>query len=94
MAVPIGVLLVTVQGAQVQTIESRRDAVLGLVVVAAMLADAGYFAHNARPAMVVLPAVVLVLIAAALCNAARRSLARAQLSVCQGLRSCARSSCR
>ncbi|HEY5455375.1 MAG TPA: transglutaminaseTgpA domain-containing protein [Acidothermaceae bacterium] len=66
MAVPIGVLLVTVQGAQVQAIESRRDAVVGLVVVAAMLAGAGYFAHTARPAVVVLPAVVLVLIAAAL----------------------------
>ena len=66
MAVPVGVLLVTVQGAQVQTIESRRDAVVGLFVVAAMLADAGYFAHNARPAVAVLPAVVLVLVAAAL----------------------------
>jgi transglutaminase-like putative cysteine protease len=66
MAVPIGVLLVTVQGVHVQTIESRRDAVVGLVVVAAMLADAGYFARNARPAVVVLPAVVLLLVAAAL----------------------------
>jgi protein-glutamine gamma-glutamyltransferase len=66
MAVPVGVLLVTVQGAQVQTIASRRDAVIGLVVVAAMLADAGYFAHNARPAVAVLPAVVLLLVAAAL----------------------------
>lgn len=65
MAVPIGVLLVTVQGAQVQTIASRRDAVIGLVVVAAMLADAGYFAHNARPAVAVLPAAVLLLVAAA-----------------------------
>jgi len=66
MAVPVGVLLVTVQGAQVQAIESRRDALVGLVVVAAMLVDAGYFAHDARPAVVVLPAVVLVLIGAAL----------------------------
>jgi transglutaminase-like putative cysteine protease len=66
MAVPIGVLLLTVQGAQVQTIESRRDAVVGLVVVAAMLADAGLFAHNASPALAVLPAVVLLLVAAAL----------------------------
>jgi len=66
MAVPIGVLLLTVQGAQVQTIESRRDAAVGLVVVAAMLADEGVFAHNARPALVVLPAVVLLLVAAAL----------------------------
>ena len=66
MAVPIGVLLVTVQGAQVQTIASRRDAVVGLVVVAAMLADAGFFAHNARPIVAVVPASVLLLIAAAL----------------------------
>ena len=66
MAVPIGVLLVTVQGAQVQTIESRRDALIGLVVVAVMLADAGFFAHNARPAVAVVPAVVLLLVAAAL----------------------------
>ena len=66
MAVPIGVLLVTVQGAQVQTIESRRDAVLGLVIVAAMLADAGYFAPNARVALALVPAVVLLLVALAL----------------------------
>ncbi|HEY3924143.1 MAG TPA: DUF3488 and transglutaminase-like domain-containing protein [Acidothermaceae bacterium] len=66
MAVPVGVLLVTVQGAQVQTIESRRDAVVGLVVLAAMLADAGYFAHNARLAFAVVPAVVMLLAAAVL----------------------------
>ena len=66
MAVPLGVLLLTVQGAQVQTIESRRDAVVGLVVVAAMLADAGLFARNATPALAVLPAVAMLLIAAAL----------------------------
>ena len=66
MAVPIGVLLLTVQGAQVQTIRSRRDAVIGLLVVAAMLADAGFFAREAKPAVAVLPAVVLVLVAAAL----------------------------
>ena len=66
MAVPIGVLLLTVQGAQVQTIESRRDGVVGLFVVAALLADAGFFAHNASPALAALPAVVLLLVAAAL----------------------------
>jgi protein-glutamine gamma-glutamyltransferase len=66
MAVPIGVLLLIVQGAQVQTIESRRDATVGLFVVAAMLVDAGFFAHNASPAVAVLPAVVMLLVAAAL----------------------------
>jgi protein-glutamine gamma-glutamyltransferase len=66
MAVPIGVLLLVVQGAQVQTIESRRDAALGLVVVAVMLMDAGFFAHNANPAEAVLPAVVMLLVGGAL----------------------------
>ena len=66
MAVPIGVLLLATQGAQVQAIESRRDATIGLVVVAVMLADAGFFAHNARPSLAVLPAVVTLLVAAAL----------------------------
>jgi transglutaminase-like putative cysteine protease len=66
MAVPIGVLLLIVQGAQVQTIESRRDAVVGLVVVTAMLVDAGAFAHDASPAVAMVPAVVLLLVAAAL----------------------------
>ncbi len=66
MAVPIGVLLLTVQGVQVQTIESRRDATVGLFVVAVMIADAGWFAHNASPALAALPAVVMLLVAAAL----------------------------
>ena len=66
MAVPIGVLLLTVQGVQVQTIESRRDATVGLLVVAVMIADAGFFAHNASPALAALPAVVMLLVAAAL----------------------------
>ncbi len=66
MAVPIGVLLLTVQGVQVQTIESRRDATVGLLVVAVMVADAGFFAHNASPAWAALPAVVMLLVAAAL----------------------------
>jgi transglutaminase-like putative cysteine protease len=66
MAVPIGVLLLTVQGAQVQTIRSRRDAAIGLLIVTAMLADAGFFARNARPAVAVVPAVVMALVAAAL----------------------------
>jgi len=65
MAVPIGVLLLTVQGAQVQTIESRRDAGVGLFVVAAMIVDAGLFAHNASPALAMLPAAVMLLVAAA-----------------------------
>jgi protein-glutamine gamma-glutamyltransferase len=66
MAVPVGVLLVTVQGAHVQAIESRRDAAVGLIVVTAMLADAGYFAHNARLALAVVPAAVMLLVAAVL----------------------------
>ena len=49
MAVPIGVLLLTVQGVQVQTIESRRDATVGLLVVAVMIADAGWFARQREP---------------------------------------------
>ena len=66
MAVPIGVLLLTVQGAQLQMIESRRDAAVGLFVVVVMLADAGFFARNASPALAVLPAAVMLLVAAAL----------------------------
>jgi transglutaminase-like putative cysteine protease len=66
MAVPIGVLLLTVQGAQVQTIRSRRDALIGLLIVTAMLADAGFFARGAKPAVAVLPAVVMLLVAATL----------------------------
>jgi transglutaminase-like putative cysteine protease len=66
MAVPIGVLLLTVQGAQVQAIKSRRDAMIGLFVVVAMLADAGFFAHDAGPAVAVLPSVVMTLVSAAL----------------------------
>jgi len=66
MAVPLGVLLLTVQGAQVATIESRRDAIVGLFVVVGMLADAGFFARNARPAVPITSSAVMLLIAAAL----------------------------
>ena len=66
MARPVGVLLLTVQAAQVFAIESRRDAKFGAVIVVAMLASAGALATTAALAVPMVATGLALLAAAAL----------------------------
>jgi protein-glutamine gamma-glutamyltransferase len=66
MALPIGLLLVTVQAAHAFAVESRRDAKLGIVIVVAILASAGAFALTAALTVPMVATVLALLTAAAL----------------------------
>ena len=66
MAVPIGVLLLTVQAAQAMAIESRRDAKLGAVIVVAILVAAGAFATTAAAGVPIVASVLALFATAAL----------------------------
>jgi transglutaminase-like putative cysteine protease len=66
MALPVGVLLLSVQAAQAFAIETRRDAKLGAVIVVAMLVAAGAFATTAALAAPMAASVLALLAAAAL----------------------------
>jgi transglutaminase-like putative cysteine protease len=66
MALPVGVLLLTVQAAHAFAIETRRDAKLGVIIVVAMLVAAGAFATTAALAAPMAATVLALLAAAAL----------------------------